>query len=194
MSSHVFMDLSYLKTGNAKQKEAYEILTDLGIFGKLAAFSPVLAGTIPINIDIEGSDLDIICEMREPEVLAQILNAEYGSMQGYRMTRSETADGIVMVCNFASRSWPLEIFAQNRPVTEQNAFKHMVIEHRVLEYLGPGFRERVRALKKDGFKTEPAFARILRLEGDPYQTLLEMYDWNDEKLHPFLDQNWPGRS
>jgi hypothetical protein len=34
----------------------------------------------------------------------------------------------------------------------------------------------VRSLKATGIKTEPAFAQALGLSGDPYQTLLAMYD------------------
>ncbi|WP_050009687.1 DUF4269 domain-containing protein [Flavobacterium sp. B17] len=58
-----FTTINYLKTGNQKQKRAYEILTKYRIFEKLKDFSPLLAGTIPIEIDTEESDLDIICEV-----------------------------------------------------------------------------------------------------------------------------------
>ncbi|MDR0266539.1 DUF4269 domain-containing protein [Paenibacillus sp.] len=192
-SSHVFIDLSYLKSENTKQMEAYAALVNLGIFEKLAKFGPVLAGTIPIDIDIGGSDLDIICEMREPEAFAQILTAEFGFLEGFRITRSLTDAGIALVCNFEFGSWPVEIFAQGRPVVEQNAYKHMVIEHRILEKLGLDFREQVRLMKRDGLKTEPAFARLLRLDGDPYQTMLEMYDWNDQRLHRFLERKYTSK-
>jgi len=58
-----FTKLDYLKIGNEKQKRAYEILTKYKIFEKLDNYSPLLTGTIPIEIDIESSDLDIICEV-----------------------------------------------------------------------------------------------------------------------------------
>jgi hypothetical protein len=54
-----FSTIEYLKTGNPRQIRAYEVLIQNKIFFNLAEFDPVLAGTIPINIDIENSDLDI---------------------------------------------------------------------------------------------------------------------------------------
>lgn len=43
------------------QQKAYQVITDHAILEKLAQYNPILVGTIPINIDIEESDLDIIC-------------------------------------------------------------------------------------------------------------------------------------
>jgi hypothetical protein len=57
-----FDTIDYLKTGNARQQRAYDVLTNHRILAQLAPFSPVLVGTIPINIDIESSDLDVICQ------------------------------------------------------------------------------------------------------------------------------------
>jgi hypothetical protein len=56
-----FTTIEYLKTGNQKQILAYEILTRNNVLLNIAEFEPILVGTIPINIDIENSDLDIIC-------------------------------------------------------------------------------------------------------------------------------------
>ncbi|GIO68990.1 alpha/beta hydrolase [Paenibacillus cookii] len=182
------MDISYLKTGNAKQREAFAALDRLGIFRTLAAFSPVLAGTVPIDIDVEDSDLDIICEMREPEALEQVLIPAYGALERFALSRERMHGDRVIVCNFRFGPWPVEIFAQNRQVTQQNAYKHMVVEDRILKRLGPVFRDNVRKLKSSGVKTEPAFARLLGLEGDPYQRLLDMHDWDEEKLGLFLVQ------
>jgi len=60
-----FTKIDYLKNGNERQKRAYEVLTRYHIFEKLKDYSPILAGTIPIEIDIEDSDLDIICEAKD---------------------------------------------------------------------------------------------------------------------------------
>jgi len=60
-----FLDISYLQLGNERQKKAYQVLTDNEIIEKLAPYHPILVGTIPINIDIENSDLDIIFEVSD---------------------------------------------------------------------------------------------------------------------------------
>lgn len=58
-----FTEIDYLKNGNERQKKAYEILTKYRILEKMKDYSPILAGTVPIEIDIKGSDLDIIFEV-----------------------------------------------------------------------------------------------------------------------------------
>jgi Domain of unknown function (DUF4269) len=37
----------------------------------------------------------------------------------------------------------------------------------------PSIKEQVIVLKKNGMKTEPAFCKVLGLEGDPYDALVE---------------------
>jgi len=49
----------------------------------------------------------------------------------------------------------------------------MVTEYDILNHFGEDFRQQIIALKKAGYKTEPAFANILNLKGDPYTALLE---------------------
>lgn len=58
-----------MKTGNIKQQEAYSAIMDLCVFDELHAYNPVLCGTLPIGIDIKGSDLDIIMEVQELDFL-----------------------------------------------------------------------------------------------------------------------------
>ena len=59
-----FTTIEYLKHGNKKHKRAYLDLKKHTILDKLLAFNPILTGTIPIDIDIPNSDLDIICECK----------------------------------------------------------------------------------------------------------------------------------
>lgn len=50
----------------------------------------------------------------------------------------------------------------------------MLIEYNLLKTYGDPFRERIIQLKKQGIKTEPAFAQLLGLKGDPYLALLDL--------------------
>ena len=52
-------------------------------------------------------------------------------------------------------------------------YLHMVIEYKILLQKGESFRQQVIALKQSGLKTEPAFAQLLGLPGNPYTALLE---------------------
>jgi hypothetical protein len=57
-------------------------------------------------------------------------------------------------------------------VMEQVAYRHMVVEWNILAANDDNFRGEIIRLKKSGMKTEPAFAQLLQLDGDPYQALL----------------------
>ena len=48
----------------------------------------------------------------------------------------------------------------------------MIIEYKILELHGEVFRQEIIKLKSKGLKTEPAFAKLLGLVGNPYEELL----------------------
>ena len=85
-------------------------------------------------------------------------------------------------------NWPIEIFGQNITTTEQNGYLHMIIEDRLLNLFGKKLIEQIIQLKSQGMKTEPAFAKILKLEGDPYLKLLEFNNWTDDELRDLWDK------
>ncbi|SFN07789.1 protein of unknown function [Chryseobacterium oleae] len=171
-----FTNIEYLKSGNERQKRAYDVLKKYQVFEKLKDYSPVLAGTIPIEIDIESSDLDIICEVDlecEEDFLDEI--AVRRLMPGDTDVKVEN----IVVCgeksivlNFMLEEFPIEIFGQNKPSTEQNAYRHMVAEYRILQEKGEDFKHKIIELKKQGMKTEPAFGLLMELE-NPYEDLLK---------------------
>jgi len=51
----------------------------------------------------------------------------------------------------------------------------MIIEYRILLEKGEDFRKQLIELKRQGLKTEPAFALLLGLESNPYTELLSLY-------------------
>lgn len=167
-----FLDISYLRLGNKRQKKAYQVLTDNRVLEKLTPYQPILVGTIPINIDIENSDLDIICEVSDKNEFIDKLNALFGAEKDFTIHESPKFDAIK--ANFIIDGFEIEIFGQNTPTTQQNAYQHMLIEHKVLLAKGEKFRQDIIDLKKQGYKTEPAFAKLLKLEGDAYQELLKL--------------------
>ncbi|WP_316804737.1 DUF4269 domain-containing protein [Pedobacter nototheniae] len=166
-----FLYITYLQSGTAKQAEAYHVLTEHGVLEKLSAYAPILVGTIPINIDIESSDLDIICYAKDEEEFKKDLNHYFSKEKGFSI--SENAQLRAIKANFFIDGFELEIFGQNRPTQEQNAYRHLLIEYKLLLEKGDKFRQEVIDLKKQGYKTEPAFAKLLNMTGNPYEALLK---------------------
>ena len=74
-----FLTLDYLKSGNERQQQAFEILIRQAVFEKLSEFPPVLVGTIPINIDIASSDLDIACYWNDKKYFTAQVTQAFGN-------------------------------------------------------------------------------------------------------------------
>lgn len=167
-----FLNIEYLKTGNERQQLAYQTLIAHQILEKLAEYSPILTGTIPINIDIENSDLDIICYWEGKREFIMTLTALFNSESEFQIREGMIHDEESVVCNFKTDDFEIEIFGQNIPSKQQNAYRHMLIEHQILQEKGEDFRLKIIELKRTGYKTEPAFAELLNLKGNPYLAIL----------------------
>ena len=168
-----FLTLEYLKNGSEVQKRIFQVLENHQIFQKLKTYNPILAGTFPIEINIEGSDLDIILETRDLETLKKILISEFQNQEQFSINLIEINDVESLVCKFQLEEFLVELFAQDRPTHLQNAYLHMIKEFEILEREGDEFRRKIIELKEQGFKTEPAFAKLLGLSGDPHVELLK---------------------
>lgn len=172
-----FTRIDYLKTGNERQKRAYEVLTKYKVLEKLKPYSPILAGTIPIEIDVEGSDLDIICEVDlrfEEDFLDDIALFRLIPKDIEVQVENIVVNGENSITlNFMLEDFPIEIFGQNKPTPQQNAYLHMIAEHKILQEKGEEFKRKIIELKKQGIKTEPAFGMLMNLE-NPYEDLLKL--------------------
>lgn len=169
-----FKDISYLKKGNKKQIESYNILTKIDIFNILKEYRPILVGTIPLEIDTENSDLDIVCQVYDFEEFKQILQDNFSTYRNFKIINKDTD---IIVCNFIEDNMEIEIYASNIESDKSNGYRHMIIEYKLLKLYGDQFKEEVIKLKREGLKTEPAFAKMLNLNGDPYEKLLEFEDY-----------------
>jgi len=163
-----------LKTGAPAQRAAWRVLTALGILDALAPFHARLVGSIPIDVDIPGSDLDIICQADDLDALAQLLKERYGRLSRFRIAFKTRYNHPVLVCEFEYGGFPIQVYGSPTPVERQRGWVHMAAEAHLLAQGGEKAREAVRALKRTGMKTEPAFAQVFGLSGDPYETLYTM--------------------
>lgn len=165
--------IGYLANGNATQRKAYEVLTAFRVFDLLQPFQPVLAGTIPLAIDIPGSDLDLICCWEDEAAFAEYLTIHFGYFPDFECHHKSIRNRPTVLARFTADDFPIEIFGQNRPTAEQEAVRHLLVEYAILQEKGESFRQAVIDLKMGGMKTEPAFGRLLGMEGgDVYEELL----------------------
>lgn len=164
-----FKDISYLQTGNPKQQAAFTLLTHHKILENLAEFEPVLVGTIPINIDIENSDLDILCHWKNKADFIKKTKQLFGKENHFSIREDRIDKQKSVIANFIISGFEIEIFGQNIPTELQNGYRHMLIEHQILNSKDENFRLEVIRLKEKGLKTEPAFGLLLGLKGNVYE-------------------------
>ena len=167
-----FLDITYLKFGNKKQQKVYQILVQNKVMENLSTYNPIVVGTIPLQIDIETSDIDIICYVRDKNQFIEALVSSFRDMKGFKVTKNTAFDSIK--ANFHLEDFEFEIFGQDLESFQQNAYQHMIIEHSILMEKGEEFRQEIIKLKRQGLKTEPAFAQLLGLDGNPYAELLKL--------------------
>jgi len=169
-----FKDIKYLSHGNVRQKLAYSEIVKLDVFTKLKKYNPILTGTIPIDIDIPESDLDIICECENHKEFSELLSEQFGDQTEFKIYTAEQNGIKSTIAEFKTENFAFEFFGQNTPTEEQNAYRHMIVEHRILEQKGTEFKNEIIKLKSSGIKTEAAFAMLLGLEGDPFVEMLKL--------------------
>jgi hypothetical protein len=175
-------DLSYLAAGTPRQRQAYAAIERLGIMADLARYTPALAGTIPLDLEVEGSDLDVICGAADLTEFSDRVRSLYGHHEAFAIGRQPVRGVDSAVPGFWYAGWNFELFAQDVPVAEQYACLHLLVEDRLLRLAGETARGAIRELKRRGLKTEPAFARYFGLAGDPYEALARLARASEEEL------------
>jgi len=155
-----------------------------GVLMLLAPYDPHVAGTPPLGLDLPDSDIDIVCEVRDFDAFAALLTEHFGDRPDFAVHARPDLDA--MIVRFRAWDWPFEIFGQTLPVAQQHGWRHFVIERRLLDLGGPTLTQAIMTLRHRGLKTEPAFAALLGLTGDPYAALLELEGQDDAALHALL--------
>ena len=162
-----------------------EALDRVGVLTALASFDPRVAGTPPLGLDLPTSDLDILCHAPDPHVFTEAVWAAFSHHERFAIWQWAGAARPV-VCSFVAEGWVFELFGDVRPVSEQSGWRHFDVERRLLALGGDAFRAAVMTRRNGGQKTEPAFADVLNLRGDPYQALLDLQLWSDDALSELL--------
>lgn len=167
-----FKNTDYLLYGTPMQQRVFSILTAHHLLAKLAPYHPIVAGTIPLGINIDGSDVDILLQAGDLTGLKQHLTTLFSQHAGFSIRIGKKNGHAALICRFAIQGLPFELYATDVPTDRQPAYLHMVKEFEILKEKGPAFAGKIKSLKRKGIKTEPAFCLLLGIAGDPYQALL----------------------
>ncbi len=152
----------------------------------LQSHDATVVGSWPIAVALPGADVDVICHAPDLPAFKNHCRKAFDERPNYREEHYET-DPPAHICRFSSGTLRFEVFGQGLPVTEQNAYRHMLIEARLLALSQAGFQNAVLDLKRQGLSTEAAFAQLLALPGSPYLALLALEAWSDEMLIDILN-------
>lgn len=172
---HDFINIAYLKNGSPVQRHVYSLVHRYQLLEQLAEYSPILVGSIPIDIQVEHSDIDIICSFPTPELFSSTLTTLFEKFPGFRLNEYPVRGVVSVVCNFNIEDYKIEIFGQSIPSTKQMGYLHLLVEANILAERDAGFKRGIISLKQQGISTEAAFCKLLDIEGDPY---LELLKWS----------------
>jgi len=184
LDTQSFSGIGRLATASPKGAQAADILDRFQILECLVDYGPEVVGTLPLGIEIATSDIDILCNVSGLDAFGLFADHAFGGFAGYTRHRRDATDhvGAAVVVRFECDGLPIEIFATDRQAREQYGFVHMLVEARILHIMGDGFARKIQDLKQTGIKTEPAFASLLRLDGDPYLALAKLADLSPSEL------------
>lgn len=161
------------------------VIQNLDLLGILSEYNPIVIGTPPLGIDIDGSDIDVACCANDLEAFGKFTESMFGNLEGFLVSYIDLRYSPVALISFKFSDWEIELFCQEVKTGDQWGVRHFRVEQRLLD-LDPNIRHQIRRLKQLGNKTEPAFAMLLGLKGDPYQSVLDLETKTDDTLQKML--------
>jgi hypothetical protein len=162
------------------------ILDRLGIFTKLSSFDPHWVGSIPLDIHGPDADADICCTGGDLAVFGQAIERTFEHLPNFSISPNTHAGEDSIISSFSFEDLPVEIYGRARPVETHESYIHWLAGDRLLGLAERRLRDDVRATKLTGLKTEPAFAKCLRLGGDPYAEMLKLASPGDPALREII--------
>ena len=93
----------------------FKLLNSIHIFDIIEKYNRILLGTIPIGIDIDSSDLDIICEVYKLEEFEILLKEKFSHFNNFKINKVSYE---ILTVNFLIDDFELEIYSlKNMPPT-----------------------------------------------------------------------------
>ncbi|MBM3650722.1 MAG: DUF4269 domain-containing protein [Alphaproteobacteria bacterium] len=164
------------------QRAAATAITQTRILQVLEAYAPLIVGTLPIDVHLPGSDLDIVCCAKSPGKFKALLRQRFGAWPRFAVRTTTLQQHPAVVCRFTCGSTLFEIVGMPVETSRQRAYIHLMVEADLLRLAGRRARVAIRRLKRQGLKTEPAIALCFGLGGKPYQAVEKLWRGNDQPL------------
>lgn len=151
----------------------------------LAAYDPRCVSSLASGLDVPGSDLDVVCDLRGGPSLVADARAAFGGRTGFS---DWTSGPRTVVAWWQDDGLGVEVVGAPRAVTEQPAFRHFCVQERLVALGGAPFAEAVRAVRRcEGRKTEPAICRVLGLDAANEFTVVDrLHAASDAELRELL--------
>lgn len=168
----------------------YSTLKKSEILTKLQAFDPFVAGTFPLALETDESDVDILVGTSQLQEVLNCIDLNYGHESNFTVRdlnqdfeqRLKPSNYAGFTASFELLGTKFEVYASSQPLFEQSGFRHFRIEERILALAPTAIKDEISRLRKSGYKTEAAFARALGLAGDPFLELLNLYNLTELEL------------
>ena len=150
-----------------------------------------ITGTYPLNLQNEKSDIDV-CFEYSPHKAIIILEFIQGFQEWVQSPKLSIKNNIY-VFNFVFSNLNFEFYFSPESLYEQNSYRHLLIEQRLLKIFGANLSNSIKKLKTH-HHTEFAFAKAIGLETnelDAFQDLLSLQSLSDLEIfekfkHSFL--------
>ncbi len=163
------------------------VIERLAIADKLVQFPSMIIGTPPLGLATQNSDIDVAFQADDLHRFQQEAALAFGEQANYSH-HSGCKRGEPYACiQFHAFDWEVELFCQSIPLDQQWGVRHFLVEQRLLQ-LHPPLRLAVLELKQRGMKTEPAFASVLGLAGDPNEAILSLDSLSNNELRELVDE------
>lgn len=166
--------------------KVFSALKKLTILRSLNQFNPLVVGTFPLDLHTQESDVDIILSHHDLSELKTKIQNHFSNLDHFSIQEYLQNNEQIVVSNFTFENIQFELFAQKIQSVRQAANLHFLIEERLLKLGGKALKEKVLRARNSGDKTEPAFAKILQLNGDPYESLLKLQNMTEAQLKEVL--------
>ena len=162
----------------SRRAQALDAIEGSGILDLLVSYNATAVSTLLVELDTDGSDIDVVCDYVEQKRFAADFQSAFQEQDDYKLSLGESH----ALGRFRSQGFLFEVYASPVPVAQQAAYRHYGVMQRLVQLGGETLQSKILSLKYSGLKTEPAISRLLQLEGDPYQAVLELENWSDADL------------